>query len=137
MIAVIFEATPHPDRRTAYFDAAAALKPRLDQIEGFISVERFESLATPGKLLSLSFFQDEAAITRWRALEAHRRTQAAGRAHIFADYRLRVAEVVRDYGLHDRAQAPADSRYAHDLDQLPNRSGAPAGFGGSVRPRWA
>ncbi|WP_309629162.1 antibiotic biosynthesis monooxygenase [Brevundimonas sp.] len=113
MIAVIFEVQPHPDRRDAYFDAAAALKPLLAQVEGFISVERFESLTTPGKVLSLSFFEDEAAVARWRALPAHRGAQSAGRGHIFTDYRLRVAEVLRDYGLTDRVQAPADSRNAH------------------------
>ena len=113
MIAVIFEVEPRPDHRQSYFDAAAALKPALLQVEGFLSVERFESLTTPGKLLSLSFFEDEAAVARWRALSAHRRTQSAGRDHIFQDYRLRVAAVLRDYGLNDRAEAPADSRAAH------------------------
>ena len=113
MIAVIFEVEPHPDRSADYFAAAAALKPVLETIDGFVSVERFESLTTPGKLLSLSFFEDEAAVARWRALTAHRRTQTAGREHIFSDYRLRVAEVLRDYGLNDRAGAPADSRTVH------------------------
>ncbi|MEO8114865.1 MAG: antibiotic biosynthesis monooxygenase [Phenylobacterium sp.] len=113
MIAVIFEVQPHADQRQAYFDAAEALRPLLDDIDGFISIERFESLAEPGKLLSLSFWRDEAAVAAWRRLEAHRRTQAAGRATIFADYRLRVAQVVRDYGLVDRAEAPADSRRVH------------------------
>lgn len=113
MIAVIFEVQPHPDRRDAYFDVAAALKPVLTQVEGFISVERFESLTTPGKILSLSFFEDEAAVARWRALPVHRDAQSAGRHRIFADYRLRVARVLRDYGLTDRAQAPADSRDVH------------------------
>jgi len=113
MIAVIFEVEPHPEQRTAYFDAAAALRPLLNQVEGFISVERFESLTTPGKVLSLSFFEDESAVARWRELTAHRRAQAAGRDHIFAGYRLRVAEVVRDYGLDDRGQAPPGSRALH------------------------
>lgn len=113
MMAVIFEVTPAPGQRGAYLDAAAALKPLLAQIDGFISIERFESLATPGKLLSLSFWRDEEAVARWRQQEAHRSTQAAGRQHIFADYRLRVAAVVRDYGMNDRAEAPGDSRQAH------------------------
>lgn len=113
MIAIIFEVEPRRDRREAYFEAAAALKPLLDQVEGFISVERFESLSTPGKLLSLSFFEDEAAVARWRTLTAHRRTQTAGRHSHFLDYRLRVAEVRRDYGMINRAEAPADSRAAH------------------------
>jgi heme-degrading monooxygenase HmoA len=113
MIAVIFEVTPAEGRRQQYLDIAAALKPTLERIDGFISVERFQSLADPGRLLSLSFWRDEAAVQAWRNVEAHRGAQAAGRDGVFADYRLRVAAVLRDYGLHDRAQAPADSRDAH------------------------
>ncbi|KZT14234.1 antibiotic biosynthesis monooxygenase [Acidovorax sp. GW101-3H11] len=113
MMAVIFEVTPAPGQRGAYLEAAAALKPLLAQIDGFVSIERFESLSEPGKLLSLSFWRDEEAVARWRQQEAHRSTQAAGRDHVFADYRLRVAAVVRDYGLNNRAQAPADSRAVH------------------------
>ena len=113
MMAVIFEVTPARGQRGAYLDAAAALKPLLAQIDGFVSIERFESLSEPGKLLSLSFWRDEEAVARWRQQEAHRSTQAAGRDHVFADYRLRVAAVVRDYGLDNRAQAPADSRAVH------------------------
>ena len=113
MMAVIFEVTPAPGQRGAYLDAAAALKPLLAQIDGFVSIERFESLSEPGKLLSLSFWRDEEAVARWRQQEAHRSTQAAGRDHVFADYRLRVAAVVRDYGMTNRAQAPADSRAVH------------------------
>jgi heme-degrading monooxygenase HmoA len=113
MIAVIFEVTPHPDRRDAYFDHAAALRPLLERIDGFVSVERFESLSQPGRILSLSFWRDEEAVRQWRNLEAHRHAQGAGRGGIFADYRLRVAQVLRDYGLHERAQAPDDSRGAH------------------------
>ena len=103
MIAVIFEVWPKPERRQEYLDIAAALRPQLEQIDGFISIERFESLSQPGKILSLSFFRDEAAILAWRNLDAHRRAQARGRAEVFADYRLRIAGVIRDYGLHDRA----------------------------------
>lgn len=113
MIAVIFEVSPRDGQREAYLDAAVALRPLLEKIDGFISIERFESLTQPGKLLSLSFWRDEAAVRQWRTLEAHRATQRRGREAIFADYRLRVAEVVRDYGLHERAQAPEDSRRAH------------------------
>ena len=113
MIAVIFEVVPHPDRRGAYLDTAARLKPLLEKIDGFISVERFESLSQPGKILSLSIWRDEAAIAQWRNLEAHRVAQDAGRTEIFQDYRLRVAMIMRDYGLEDRAAAPADSRRAH------------------------
>ncbi|HEU4776418.1 MAG TPA: antibiotic biosynthesis monooxygenase [Telluria sp.] len=113
MIAVIFEVQPNSAHKGDYLDTAAALKPLLEQIDGFISIERFESLTTAGKILSLSFWRDEEAVQRWRALEAHRAAQAKGRAGIFDDYRLRVAHVVRDYGLHERAQAPADSRKAH------------------------
>lgn len=102
MIAVIFEVQPSSDGRQAYLDLAADLRAALQAIDGFISVERFESLSTPGKLLSLSFWRDEEAVARWRALPQHRQAQAAGRAGVFADYRLRVATVQRDYGLHAR-----------------------------------
>ena len=113
MIAVIFEVEPHAERRQDYLDAAASLREHLKDVDGFISIERFESLSQPGKVLSLSFWRDEAAVRKWRNLEEHRQVQAAGRGGIFADYRLRVAEVVRDYGMHERAQAPEDSRTAH------------------------
>ncbi|SER74447.1 Heme-degrading monooxygenase HmoA [Tranquillimonas rosea] len=114
MIAVIFEVTPHDEHRDTYFSIAAEMRPMLEEVEGFISVERFESLSTPGKILSVSFFEDEAAVARWRRLAAHRGAQRQGRDMIFADYRLRVAHVLRDYGLHDRAEAPADSRAHHE-----------------------
>jgi heme-degrading monooxygenase HmoA len=110
MIAVIFEVEPRPGRRQDYLDIAGELKPLLESIDGFVSVERFESLTTEGKIVSLSFWRDEAAVAEWRRLEAHRRAQAAGRHGIFADYRLRVASVIRDYGMDERAEAPADSR---------------------------
>lgn len=113
MMAVIFEVLPAPGRKDAYLAAAAALRPALEQMDGFISIERFESLAEPGKLLSLSFWRDEAAVARWRQHESHRATQQAGRAGVFSDYRLRVAAVVRDYGMQEREQAPADSRAVH------------------------
>jgi heme-degrading monooxygenase HmoA len=113
MIAVIFEAQPNPDRTTTYLDAAETLRPLLSDIDGFVSIERFESLTHPGKILSLSFWRDEEAVRQWRNVEAHRRIQHAGRQSIFADYRLRVAHVVRDYGMNDRAEAPDDSRKAH------------------------
>jgi heme-degrading monooxygenase HmoA len=113
MIAVIFEVEPAPGRRGAYLELAAGLKPRLEEIDGFVSIERFESLPNPGKILSLSIWRDEAAVAAWRAVGAHRAAQAAGRGGIFADYRLRVASVLRDYGMTDRAQAPADSRAAN------------------------
>ena len=113
MIAVIFEVLPHAAQRQAYLDTAADLRPHLEQIDGFVSIERFESLSQSSKLLSLSFWRDEAAVQQWRNLEVHRQAQAAGRDHIFADYRLRVAEVLRDYGLHAREQAPQDSQQVH------------------------
>ena len=106
MIAVIFEVWPAPGRERAYLDIAASLRAELEAIDGFISVERFRSIADPGKLLSLSFFRDEAAVAQWRNRQHHRQAQAAGRAGIFADYRLRIAAVVRDYGLNDRAEVP-------------------------------
>ncbi|MGG7645585.1 antibiotic biosynthesis monooxygenase family protein [Rhodovulum sp. YNF3179] len=114
MIAVIFEVTPAAGRKEAYLDIAATLRPHLEQIDGFISVERFASLTTGGKMLSVSFFRDEAAVAAWRNTQFHREAQAAGRDGVFADYRLRVAEVIRDYGMTDRAEAPADSRDAHE-----------------------
>ena len=113
MIAVIFEVVPTAEGLPAYLDHAARLKPQLEGIDGFISVERFRSLTDPGKLLSLSFWRDEAAVQQWRNLALHRQAQEAGRGGLFADYRLRVAEVQRDYGLHQREQAPTDSRAAH------------------------
>lgn len=112
MIAVIFEVWPAEGRAGEYFDLAASLKPDLEKIDGFISIERFESLATKGKFLSLSFWRDETAISAWRNQEAHRKAQARGRSAVFADYRLRVASVVRDYGPKARGQAPEDSRDA-------------------------
>lgn len=111
MIAVIFEVEPNDV--DAYFALAAELRPLLDEIDGFISIERFQSLGDANRVLSLSFWRDEAAITQWRTLEAHRAAQAQGRAHIFRDYRLRIAAVVRDYGMHAREQVPKDSRAAH------------------------
>lgn len=114
MIAVIFEVWPASGRRDEYLEMAAALRPLLERIDGFVSVERFESLTEPGKMLSISFFEDEAALEEWRNLEAHRQAQARGRAGVFANYRLRVASVIRDYGMRDRAEAPGDSRTAHD-----------------------
>lgn len=113
MIAVIFEVHPAPGALPAYLDIAASLRPELEAVDGFISIERFESLVTPGKILSLSFWRDEAAVERWRRLERHRAAQERGRGGLFRDYRLRVASVLRDYGMHDRAQAPQDSRAAH------------------------
>lgn len=113
MIAVLFEAWPAPGRTQDYLDLAAALRDQLAEVDGFVSIERFQSLTEPGKLLSLSFFRDEEAVARWRNLPAHRATQARGRGGVFADYRLRVAAVVRGYGLHDREQAPDDSRAVH------------------------
>lgn len=113
MLAVIFEVWPVPDRAHEYFDIAAELKLCLQEIDGFISIERFESLATKGKYLSLSFWRDEEAIRAWRNLEAHRRAQATGRESVFAEYRIRVASVIRDYGMDERDEAPYDSRDAN------------------------
>jgi len=113
-IAVIFEVELAAGHRDAYLQIAGALKPILAQLEGFISVERFESLTTPGKLLSLSIWRDEEAIKKWRNTFEHREAQRAGRGGMFADYRLRIAHVVRDYGMNDRAQVPEDSRAVHE-----------------------
>jgi heme-degrading monooxygenase HmoA len=113
MIAVIFEVVPHEARRPQYLAAAAGLRASLEAMDGFISIERFESLAQPGKILSLSFWRDEEAVARWRNSGEHRTVQGRGRDVIFSDYRLRVAAVMRDYGMHDRDQAPPDSRAVH------------------------
>ena len=113
MMAVIFEVVTREGQRQAYLDAAAALRPMLEEVDGFLSIERFQSLTQPDKLLSLSFWRDEAAVARWRDLDAHCRAQEFGRAHAFADYRLRVASLVRDYGMENREQAPQDSRERH------------------------
>jgi len=114
MIAVIFEVEVAEDRREDYLAMAAKMRPMAEASPGFISVERFQSLTDPSKLLSISFFEDSAALDRWRQLHAHRQAQSAGRNGMFADYRLRVLEVLRDYGMHDRDEAPADSRALHD-----------------------
>jgi heme-degrading monooxygenase HmoA len=113
MIAVIFEVWPGEGQERTYLDIAAHLRPLLDEIDGFISIERFASITEPGKLLSLSFWRDEEAVAAWRGREAHRAAQDRGRAAVFADYRLRIAGVVRDYGMREREQAPPDSRAAH------------------------
>jgi heme-degrading monooxygenase HmoA len=113
VIAVIFEVEPTQVGLQPYLDHAAALRAELEKIDGFISVERFRSLVDPKRLLSLSFFRDEAAVQAWRNLPHHRAAQALGRGGLFADYRLRIASVQRDYGLHARAEAPDDSLAAH------------------------
>lgn len=114
MFAVIFELEVSPDKSDEYFEIAGALREELDTIDGFISIERFESVVTAGKFVSLSFWRDEEAIKTWRTLTSHRRAQSKGRKSIFTDYRLRVAEVVRDYGMNKRDQAPKDSRETHN-----------------------
>ena len=113
MITVIFEVWPKEGKAAEYFDVAASLRPELQKLDGFISIERFESVTTPGKFLSLSFWRDEAAVTAWRNVEGHRLAQAKGRASVFADYRIRVASVIRDYSMAARDEAPGDSRQIH------------------------
>jgi len=114
MIAIIFEVRPKPGQTDNYLDIAAKLRPQLEKIDGFISVERFRSITDPEKYLSLSFFRDEAAIEQWRNLQSHRAAQDKGRREIFEDYRLRVAAIIRDYGMNEREQAPGDSAEVHD-----------------------
>ncbi|KZL18920.1 Antibiotic biosynthesis monooxygenase [Pseudovibrio axinellae] len=99
MIAVIFEVEPYADHKASYLDVAASIKPELEKIQGFISVERFQSLTNPEKILSLSFFEDEEAVKRWRTQEKHQAAQQLGRNEYFQKYRIRVASVLRDYGL--------------------------------------
>ena len=114
MIAVIFEVRPKPEHKQEYLDLAAELRPILETIDGFISIERFESLTEKGKILSLSFFRDEEAVAAWRNMPQHRRSQDKGRATIFENYRIRIAGVIRDYGMNERAQVPTDSRAVHE-----------------------
>jgi heme-degrading monooxygenase HmoA len=125
MIAIIFEVVPAPGRRQEYLDIAAELRPELEQQDGFISIERFASLTHEGKMLSLSYWRDEEAVKRWRQFEGHRLAQARGRNGVFADYRLRVASVVRDYGMSERAEAPADSREVHEGKLIPRHPDVP------------
>ncbi|MHA6347291.1 antibiotic biosynthesis monooxygenase family protein [Roseivivax sp. CAU 1761] len=113
MIAIIFEVEPAEGRRQDYLDLAAEMRPLAERVEGFISVERFQSISNPEKMLSISFFEDEAAVARWRRLAEHRVAQAKGRNGIFAGYRLKVCQVLRDYGMEARDEAPADSRAVH------------------------
>lgn len=120
MIAVIFEVWPSKGQRDTYLELAEVLARELDAVDGFISIERFESLSSPGKLLSLSFWRDEASVSMWRNLPAHRTTQAKGIESVFTDYRLRVADVVRDYGMYQRDHAPDDSRMVHGSVPVPS-----------------
>ena len=113
MIGVIFEVIPSPGTREEYLEIAAGLKPELVNIPGFISVERFQSLSDPDRILSLSFWESEEAIHAWRNLELHRKAQEKGRKYIFKEYRLRVGKIIRDYGMDERAEAPQDSRDFH------------------------
>jgi pimeloyl-ACP methyl ester carboxylesterase/heme-degrading monooxygenase HmoA len=112
-IAVIFEVIPNEGKKQEYLDIAAQLKPALLKMDGFISIERFQSLTHPEKILSLSFWRDEKSIKGWRDLESHREAQSKGRNGIFKDYHLRIAHVVRDYGLSDRKETPVDSKQYH------------------------
>ncbi|MCW8826684.1 MAG: antibiotic biosynthesis monooxygenase [Gammaproteobacteria bacterium] len=113
MIAVIFEVYLDEDNKDEYLELASELRGQLSEIDGFISIERFSSLVDEGKILSLSFWRDEAAVEAWRNLESHRHAQERGRGGVFKNYRLRVAEVSRDYGMDSREQAPSDSQKIH------------------------
>ena len=113
MIAVIFEFTPREGRFPEYMELVGQLKPELDKAEGFISLERFESITTPGKFVSLQFWQDEESVKKWRNVQKHREAQAKGRRGIFSGYRLRICQVIRDYGLDERGEAPRDSVATH------------------------
>ena len=113
MIAVIFEFTPAEGRFPDYMELVGTLKADLDRAEGFISLERFESITTKGKFVSLQFWRDEESVRKWRNLQRHREAQAKGRAEIFETYRLRIAGVMRDYTMDERSEAPADSLSFH------------------------
>ncbi|MDA6071616.1 antibiotic biosynthesis monooxygenase [Flavobacterium sp. AC] len=114
MIAVIFEVIPNEGKKEEYLNIAASLRPELDHIEGFISIERFQSFSDPEKVLSLSFWKDEESIQQWRNLEMHRHAQAKGKNEVFKDYHLRIATVVRDYGMFERKETPEDSSSYHE-----------------------
>ena len=114
MIAVIFEVIPNEGKKEEYLNIAASLRPELDHIEGFISIERFQGFSDPDKVLSLSFWRDEESIQQWRNLEMHRHAQAKGRNEVFKDYHLRIATVVRDYGMFERKETPEDSSNFHN-----------------------
>jgi len=118
MIAVIFEVIPNDGQKDEYFRIAETLRPTLEKMDGFISIERFQSLKDTGKILSLSFWRDEESIRQWRNVEMHRWAQSKGRESIFKDYRLRIAVVSRDYGMFDRKEAPDDSKDFHDKELL-------------------
>ena len=113
MIAVIFEVEPEEGMTGPYLEMAAKMRALVETVSGFISVERFESITNPGKLLSLSFWENEAALENWRQMAEHRAAQTAGRNRMFKGYRLKVVSVMRDYGKNDRDDAPADSRALH------------------------
>jgi heme-degrading monooxygenase HmoA len=113
VIAVIFESWPAPGKMQTYLDMGAKLGLQLEKMDGFISIERFQSVTSPGKLLALSIWRDEVAVDAFRNWEVHRGVQSSSRKDVFNDYRLRVAAVLRDYGMNDREQAPHDSREAH------------------------
>src|SRR5258708_2772843 len=114
MIAVIFQGWPKPGPKKQNLDPAAGLRPGLETNDRLLSNERVGRLTEKGKILSLSFFRDEAAVAAWRNIPQHRQTQGIGRARIFKDYRLRIAGVIRDYGMNERTQAPKDSRAVHE-----------------------
>lgn len=116
MIGIIFEVFPKEGERDHYLDLAADLRPELEKMDGFISVERFQSLTNPSKMLSLSFWRDEEAVKQWRNRPAHKRAQSTGRSRIFDDYQLRVVNVIRAYGMFDRDEAPQDSRSKYMYD---------------------
>ncbi|OFS08890.1 MULTISPECIES: antibiotic biosynthesis monooxygenase family protein [Hafnia] len=104
MIAVIFEANSHLDKQARYLDIASELKPLLEQIDGFIAIERFQSLSETGKILSLSWWRDEESVLAWKKNVFHQQAQAEGRASIFSYYRIRVARVLRDYSSENRGE---------------------------------
>jgi heme-degrading monooxygenase HmoA len=113
MIAVIFEFTAAPERRQQYLDLAAMLNAEVKDFDGFLGIERFQSLSAPERYVSLSFWRDEEAVRKWRNVQKHREAQAKGRRDIFSAYRLRICNVIRDYGMLERGEAPKDSVALH------------------------
>lgn len=107
MFAVIFEVSPRPDAWEAYLGHAASLRPELLAIDGFLANERYASLQRPGWLVSLSIWRNEKALIRWRTHALHHDIQEKGRSSVFADYHLRVGEIVADS---DLAELPPRQR---------------------------
>lgn len=96
MFVVLFEVQPKKSQWDRYLELAGMLRPELEQISGFIDNDRYASEQTAGKLLSLSTWESEKALIRWRTQGLHHDVQQQGRFEVFDDYHLRVGEVATD-----------------------------------------